>query len=91
MPFNTAISGKATHDSEVLEEDNVDESLPEVEQDNDNSSNDKDSNSDSDNNNGNGNGDNEDDGIDELQKLSQGEQVQIIESTADVCVTVTKV
>ena len=73
VPFNTAISGKATHDSEVLEEDNINESLPEVEQDND------------------GNGNDDDDGIDELQELSQGEQVHIIESMADVCVTVTKV
>ena len=88
-PFNTAISGKATHDSEVLEEDNINESLPEVEQDNDDSSNDNDGDSNSDNNDGNGNDDN--DGIDELQELSQGEQVHIIESMADVCVTVTKV
>ena len=80
VPFNTAISGKATHDSEVLEEDNINESLPEVEQDNDDSSNDND-----------GNSDDDDGGIDEFQELSQSEQVQIIESTADVHVTVTEV
>ena len=94
VPFNTAISGKATHDSEVLEEDNVDESLPEVKQDDDDGD-DGDGNSDNDDGNGNNDGDgnsNDDDGgIDEFQELSQSEQVQIIESTADVHVTVTEV
>ena len=79
VPFNTAISGKATHDSKVLEEDNVDESLPEVKQDDD------------DGDDGDGNSNDDDGGIDEFQELSQGEQVQIIESTADVHVTVTEV
>ena len=82
VPFNTVISGAAS------EEDHYDELLPEVKQDNegDNDSDDSDSNEDD-----KEEGNDEEDGVDELQELSQDEQVQIMESMADVCVTVTKV
>ena len=68
-PFNTAISGT------VSEEDHYDELLPEVEQDNegDNDSNDN-SNSNEDDEEEEGN-DVEDDSVNELQELSQDEQV----------------
>ena len=76
-PFNTTISGAAS------EEDHYDELLPEVKQDNEGDNN-SDDNSDS-------NEDDEDDGVNEPQELSQDEYVQIMESMADVCATVTKV
>jgi len=84
-PFNKAISGKAT-DDEVPEEDSDDESLPEVEQDNDHGDDDDDDEEDEEEGN-----DDEDDGVDELQELSQNERVRIMESTAVVRTTVTKV
>jgi hypothetical protein len=89
VPSNTAISRNVIGDDEVPEEDSDNELLPEVGQD------DGDGDGEGDNNNDNeeeeeGN-DDKDDGINELQDLSQNERVQILQSTAVVRVMVTKV
>ena len=82
-PFNTALSSKAEDTVDVMDED--DEELPnlvntdeEGEEEEDDEKEDEDK-------------DDEDDGIDELETLSEEERTQVLEDTADVCVTVTKV
>jgi hypothetical protein len=78
--FNTAISRTATHNDEMPEEDNNDELVPEVDEDDEDDKEevieDK---------------DDEDDGINELQELSENERAQVLEDTAVVRETVTKV
>lgn len=79
-PLNPAISQKATQDDEMPEEDD-DQPLPEddAEDDEDNKEEDVEEEED------------EDDGINELEELSEDEQVQVLEDTAEVRKTVTKV
>ena len=79
-PLNQAISQKATQDDEMLEEDD-DQLLPEdsAEDDEDNEEEDIKER------------DDEDDSINKLEELSEDEQVQVLEDTADIHNTVTKV
>jgi hypothetical protein len=82
-PFNTAISGKAKDDG-LLEGDdnnNDDEPFPELEEEED----------DAEEGAGDIKKDDEDDGIDELQELSAKERERVLEDTAVVRETVTKV
>jgi hypothetical protein len=83
-PFNTAISRKTTHDDELAEADDSDELLPDLEADQDN---------DNDNDEVEDDEDKEDldDGVDELQELSENERAQVMENTKAVRNTVTKV
>lgn len=84
-PFNTAISQKATQDSEMPDED---DDWPTPEQDKD----DEDNEDNEDNEEDNAQcADNEDDGIDELGELNESERAGVLESTAAVCEMVTKV
>ena len=80
-PFNPAISKKATQDDEMLEEDDDNQLLPE----NDEEDSEEEGEEDVEEN------DNEDDGINELEELSENEWVQVLENTAGVRETVTKV
>ena len=77
-PFNTAISQKATQDDEMLEEDDSDKLMPEDNNDDDDDKDDEDN-------------DDEDDGINELEELNENERAQVLENTAEVRETVTKV
>ena len=83
-PLNPAISQKATQDDEMPEED---EDQPLLEDD----AEDEDDNDDNDNNKNVEEDDNADDGINELEEPSEDEQAQVLENTAEVCETVTKV
>jgi hypothetical protein len=76
-PFNTAISQKAAQDDEMPEEDDIDNLMPE--DDDDDSEEDVEDN------------DDEDDGINELEELNENERAQVLENTAEVRKTVTKV
>ena len=81
-PFNTAISQKATQDGEMPEED---DDRPTLEEDEDNEDNEDNEEDDAQCAN------DEDDGIDELGELSESERAGVLESTAAVRETVTKV
>ena len=78
-PFNMALSRKAADKVEASEEDAEEELVPEIEEE------DKDEGEDDDDQ------DNKDDGIDELQELTESEWERVLENTAVVCQTVTKV
>ena len=83
-PFNVALSGNAADNIDTTDEDNeelpnlvdADEEGEEEDDDNDKENEDK---------------DDEDDGVDELETLSEEERAEVIEETAAVRVTVTKV
>jgi hypothetical protein len=79
-PLNPAISQKATQDDEMPEEDD-DQPLPEDDAEDDEDDKEEDVEEE----------DDEDDGINELEELSEDEQVQVLEDTAEVRKTVTKV
>jgi hypothetical protein len=80
-PFNPAISQKATQDDEMPEEDDNDQLIPEDDDEND----EDDPEVDDEEN------DDDDNGIDELEELSENERAQVLENTAEVRETVTKV
>jgi hypothetical protein len=88
VPFNTAISGKAAQDDEALEEDDNDILQFSQEEDEDDG---EDGEEDDVNEEDVEDKDDEDDGIDELEELSESERTLMLESTADVRETVTKV
>jgi|SRR5882762_6714923 len=90
VPFNTAISRNVTRDDEVPKEDSDHELLPEVEQDDGDGENDNNEEEEEEEEEGNDD-DDDDNGIDELQELSHNERVRIVENTAVVHATVTKV
>jgi len=79
-PLNPAISQKATQDDEMPEEDD-DQPLPEDNAEDNEDDKEEDVEEEED----------EDDGINELEELSEDEQVQVLEDTAEVRKTVTKV
>ena len=79
-PFNTAISQVATQDDVTPEED--DELIPEDDIEDDD---DEDPEEDTEDN------DDEDDGINKLEELSENEWAQVLDNTAEVRETVTKV
>ena len=82
-PLNPAISQKATQDDEMPEEDE-DQPLPEDDaEDEDDDDDDDEENVEED--------DDVDDGINELEELSEDEQAQVVKNTAEVRETVTKV
>jgi len=83
-PFNTAILGKATQADQMPEEDDDNQLIPEDGED-DNDNDDKDVEEEEEDKN------DEDNSIDKLQELSENERTWILESTATVCETVTKV
>ena len=78
-PFNMALSRKAADKVEVSEEDAKEELVLEIKEE------DKDEGEDDDDQ------DDKDDSIDELQELTKSEREQVLENTAVVCQTVTKV
>jgi hypothetical protein len=78
-PFNTALSRKAADKVEVSEEDAEEELVPEIKEEED-----KDKGEDDDQ-------DDEDNSIDKLQELTKSERERILENTAVVRQTVTKV
>jgi len=80
-PLNPAISQKATQDDEMPEEDE-DQPLPEDDAE-DEDDDDDEENVEED--------DDADDGINELEELSEDEQAQVLKNTAEVRETVTKV
>jgi hypothetical protein len=80
-PLNPAISQKATQDDEMPEEDD-DQPLPENDAADDEDDEEEDVREEE---------EDEDDGINELEELSEDEQVQVLEDTAEVRNTVTKV
>ena len=79
-PLNPAISRKATEDDEMPEEDD-EMPLPENDEEDDEDDEEEDVQED----------DDEDDGINELEELSEEEQAQVLDNTAEVRNTVTKV
>jgi len=80
-PFNTALSGKVVADVEIMDDDDDDLLILEtVEEDKEEDNKDEDEDKDDD-----------DDGIDELEMLSGNERTQVLEDTAAVRATVTKV
>jgi hypothetical protein len=81
-PFNTAISQKATQDDEMPEEED-DQPTPDEDEDDEDDEDDEEDDAQR--------ADDEDDGIDELGELSESERAGILESTAAVRETVTKV
>ena len=76
-PFNTALSGQ---DVDITDEEDDDPLIPEAEEEGE-----------EEDNNNNNDEDNEDDGIDELETLSEEERTQVLEDTAIVRTTLTKV
>ena len=78
-PFNMALSRKAADEVEVSEEDDKEELVLEIKEE------DKDEGEDDDDQ------DDKDNSIDELQELTESEWEQVLENTAVVCQTVTKV
>jgi hypothetical protein len=80
--FNTAISQKATQDGEMPEEDD-DQPTPEQDDDDEDDEDDEEDDAQCAND--------EDDGIDKLGELSESKQAGVLESTAAVRETVTKV
>ena len=76
-PFNTGLSGR---DVDITDEEDDDLLIPEAEEEGEEEDNDD-----------NNNKDDEDDGIDELETLSEEERMQVLEDTAAVCTTLTKV
>jgi len=78
VPFNTALSGKTKVDNELVDEDDDDQLMPEVDEEECDEEADEEK-------------DDEDDGINELEKLSEDEREQVLEDTAAVRETVTKV
>jgi hypothetical protein len=82
-PFNTAISQQAKQDDEMPEEDDDDQLIPEDDDDDDDDEDDEEEDDQDE--------DDQDDGIDELEALSENERVQVLEDTAVVRETVTKV
>ena len=78
-PFNMALSRKAADEVEVSEEDAKEELVLEIKEE------DKDEGEDDDDQ------DDKDDGIGKLQELTESEWEQVLENTAVVCQTVTKV
>ena len=78
-PFNTVLSRKAADKVEASEEDAEEELVPEIEEEDEDEGEDDDDQ------------DDEDDSIDELQELTKSEQEQVLENTAVVHQTVTKV
>jgi hypothetical protein len=79
-PLNPAISQKVTQDDEMPEEDD-DQPLPEDDAEDDEDDEEEDIREE----------DDEDDGINELEELNEDKQVQVLEDTAEVRNTVTKV
>ena len=79
-PLNPAISQKVTQDDEMPEEDD-DQPLPEDDAEDDEDDEEEDVREE----------DDEDDGINELEELNEDEQAQVLEDTAKVRNTVTKV
>ena len=84
-PFNPAISQKATQDDKMSEEDDDNQLLPENDEEDSEEEGEEDVEEDVEEN------DDEDDGINELEELSENEWVQVLENTAGVRETVTKV
>lgn len=82
-PFNTAISSKARQDHAMPEEDGDTELIPADDEETD----DEDDSSEEDSKDS----DDEDDGIDELERLGESECKQLLDDTAKVRETVTKV
>jgi hypothetical protein len=80
QPFNTALSGKSTDDEDVI-----------LDNHNDLLGNETEGDEDEDEDEGADDIDDEDDDIDELQELGEDEQKQVLEETATVRETVTKV
>ena len=80
-PFNPAISQKATQDDKMPEEGDDDQLLPEDDTEDD----------EDDSEEGAKKNDDEDNDINELDELSENEQVQVLENTVEVHETVTKV
>jgi len=80
-PFNTALSGR---DVDITDEEDDDPLIPEAEEEGEEEGEEED-------NNNNNDEDDEDDGIDELGTLSEEEWTQVLEDTAAVRTTVTKV
>ena len=78
-PFNMALSRKAADEVEVSEEDAKEELVLEIKEE------DKDEGEDDDDQ------DDKDNSIDELQELTKSERERVLENTAVVCQTVTKV
>ena len=78
-PFNTALFRKAADEVEVSEEDAEEELILEIKEEEDDEGEDDDDQ------------DDKDDGIDELQELTESEREQVLENTAVVRQTVTKV
>ena len=78
-PFNMALSRKAADEVEVSEEDAKEELVLEIKEE------DKDEGEDDDDQ------DDKDNSIDELQELTESERERVLENTAVVCQTVTKV
>ena len=84
QPFNTALSGKAAAEIDIRDEDDDNPPIlvdPDEEGEDDDDDDDK---QDEDN-------DDEDDGVDELETLSEEERTEVLEDTAAVRATVTKV
>ena len=84
-PFNPAISHKATQDDKMSEGDDDDLLLPEHEEEDSKEDSKEDVKEDVNEK------DNEDDNINELEELSEDEQAKVLEDTAGVHETVTKV
>ena len=78
-PFNMALSRKAADKVEASEENAEEELVPEIEEEDEDEGEDDDDQ------------DDEDDGIDKLQELTESKQEWVLENTAVVCQTVTKV
>jgi hypothetical protein len=78
-PFNTALSGKAKDSIEIVEGDDEDQLVPDIDEE---EGNEEDVDEEK---------DDEDDGIDELEQLSDDERKELLEGTAAVRETVTKV